>query len=325
MEKFFSLFSSSFAGVGKSSSSPSATVSSIFVYPVKSCRGISVSQAPISSTGFRWDRQWMVVNSKGRAITQRVEQKLALVEPELPSNAFDVGWEPSDSSIMILRAPGMDPLEVRLKRACRVIDSISVWEWTGSALDEGDDASEWFTKYLENPSRLVRFNTSSERRLVDPDYARGYSSMFSDGFPFLIISQGSLNKLNELLSEPIPINRFRTNILVDGCEPFSEDFWKVTKLSNMTFRGIKLCSRCKMPTINQDTGIAGTEPTETMLKFRTDAALQRNKIRTAKVYFGQNFVCDESLSTSSMKGKVVKVGDPLYVLQSYHSYADTAA
>lgn len=267
----------------------------------------------------------MVVNSNGRALTQRVEPKLALVEPELPPDAFNVNWEPSDSSYMVLRAPGMDPLKVSINRAFNVVNGISVWEWSGSAWDEGDEASEWFSNYLGKPSRLVRFNASSESRVVDPNYAQGYTAMFSDGFPYLIISQGSLNLLNELLKEPLPINRFRPNILVDGCAPFSEDLWKVTKLNNMAFHGVKLCARCKMPTINQESGICGSEPTETLMQFRTDKALKRGKLNKAKVYFGMNFVCAESLSSSTLKGKVVKIGDPIHVLQSYASYADAAA
>ncbi|PKA62795.1 Molybdenum cofactor sulfurase [Apostasia shenzhenica] len=324
MEKVWSMLSNITGGLGEGSSEPVAAVSNIFVYPVKSCRGISVSQAPISPTGFRWDRQWMVVNLKKRAYTQRVEAKLALVEPELPAESFDVNWIPSDNSYLILKAPDMDPLKVCLNRAFNVIDGVSVWEWSGSAFDEGAEASEWFTKYLGKPSRLVRFNTSSETRSVDPNYAQGYKTMFSDGFPFLVVSQGSLDALNELLKEPLPIDRFRPNILVDGCEPFSEDLWKVTKLGNMTFHGVKLCARCKIPTINQDNSIAGTEPTETMMKFRTDKALNRCKLSQAKVYFGQNLVCEESLSKSK-NGCAVKVGDPVYVLQSYASYADAAS
>lgn len=264
----------------------------------------------------------MVVNSKGRACTQRVEPMLALVEPELPVDAFDVDWEPSDSSYMVLRAPGMDPLRICLISMCNVVDGISVWEWSGSAFDEGDEASAWFTKYIGKPSRLVRFNTKSISRSVDFDYAQGYTAMFSDGFPYLVISQGSLNSLNEHLKEPLPINRFRTNILVDGCEPFAEDFWKVIKLNNMTFHGVKLCARCKVPTINQESGIPGLEPTEAMMKFRTDKALKREKITKANVYFGQNFVCEEGRSASKMKGKVVKVGDTIRVFQTYASYAD---
>ncbi|KAG5631201.1 hypothetical protein H5410_002918 [Solanum commersonii] len=167
-----------------------AQVISITIYPLKSCRGISIPEAALSSTGFRWDRQWIVVNSKGRACTQRVEPSLALVEVELPNDALSEGWEPNPSSflgpqiealrklqnkaikitkevislvstspfLIVIRAPGMDVLKVPLAEPSEVANGVSVWEWSGSALDEGDEASKWFSKYLGKPSRLVRFN-----------------------------------------------------------------------------------------------------------------------------------------------------------------------
>ncbi|KAM0948704.1 putative molybdenum cofactor sulfurtransferase [Dioscorea sansibarensis] len=314
---------------------PHAKVTSIFVYPIKSCRGISVQQAPISSTGrFRWDRQWLVVNGKGRAYTQRVAPRLALVQVELPDDAFDEDWEPVGSSNLVIRAPGMDILKIPLKRTSKVIDGVSVWEWAGSAFDEGDEASKWFSDFIGKPSRLVRFNTSSQTRYVDPKYAQGYKTMFSDGYPFLLISQGSLNALNELLDEPVPINRFQTKvcirkricrdslpILVDGCEPFYEDLCKSVKLNKLSFNGVKLCSRCKVPTINQENGIGGVEPTETLMRFRSDRVLHLKGKHQGKVYFGQNLVCKESL-TGSGKDKVVKVGDPVFVLEKFSSSAD---
>ncbi|KAF8408569.1 hypothetical protein HHK36_004632 [Tetracentron sinense] len=320
MEKASSILGSIF---GRVAAEPTATISSIFIYPLKSCRGISVSQAPITATGFQWDRQWLVVNSKGRGYTQRVEPKLALVEVELPNEAFTEDWEPTNSSYLVLRAPGMDALKVSLSKTCEIIDGISVWEWSGSALDEGAEASEWFSNYLGKPSRLVRFNAASETRVVDPQYAHGYKTTFTDGFPFLMLSQGSLIALNMLVKEPIPINRFRTNILVDGCEPFSEDLWTEIKINKFTFCGVKLCARCKVPTINQENGIAGPEPTESLMKFRSDKVLRPTMKQQGKVYFGQNLICKDSLTEA--KGKVIKVGDSVYVLKKVSSSADAAA
>ncbi|KAG9438979.1 hypothetical protein H6P81_019144 [Aristolochia fimbriata] len=309
---------------GSGTAEPAAKITSIFIYPIKSCRGISVPQACITSTGFQWDRQWLVINSKGRAYTQRVEPKLALVNVDLPMEALTEGWVPTNDSYLVLMAPRMDPLKIPLGNTCEKIDGVSCWEWSGSALDEGAEAAEWFSTYLGKPSRLVRFNAVSENRAVDPNYAQGYKTMFSDEYPFMMISQGSLDAINELLSEPLPINRFRPNILVDGCEPFSEDLWTVMRINNLTFHGVKLCSRCKVPTINQENGIAGPEPTETLMKFRSDKALRPSKKQGGKVYFGQNLVCKESLSSSG-KGKVVKVGDPVYVLKKVSSSEDAAA
>ncbi|XP_020224298.1 mitochondrial amidoxime reducing component 2-like [Cajanus cajan] len=150
-------------GVGASTpSTPSAKVSAIFVYPIKSCRGISLSHAPLTPAGFRWDRQWMVVNpeGQGRMYTQRVEPRLALVEVELPSQAFLEDWEPTQDSYMVVKAPGMQPLKICLsKEGQKVAGVVSVWEWTGSAWDEGAEASQWFSDYLGKPCQLVRFNT----------------------------------------------------------------------------------------------------------------------------------------------------------------------
>ncbi|KAL7210922.1 hypothetical protein ACSBR2_013909 [Camellia fascicularis] len=302
--------------------SEAAKVKSIFIYPIKSCRGISVSEAPLSSTGFRWDRQWLVVNSKGRAITQRVEPKLALVQVELPSEAFSEGWQPTKSSYLVIRAPGMDELKVPLTKPREISDGVSVWEWSGSAFDEGTEASKWFSNFLAKPSRLVRFNEVMETRPVNPEYAHGYKVMFSDQFPFLLISQGSLNALNTLLKEPISINRFRPNIFVDGCEPFAEDLWKEIMINKFTFHSVRLCGRCKVPTINQETAIGSSEPTETLVKFRSDKVLRPTKKQHGRVYFGQNLVCMDS---TEGKGKIIKVGDPVYVHKVVPSCADAVA
>ncbi|KAJ0570234.1 hypothetical protein HanHA300_Chr05g0175731 [Helianthus annuus] len=112
----------------------------------------------VDKKGFRWDSQWVVVSSKGRPCTQRVDPKLALVEVELPQDAFAVGWKPKKGSHLVLRAPGMGELKVSLCRPSQICEGVSVWEWSGSALDEGDEASKWFTNYLDKPSRLVCFN-----------------------------------------------------------------------------------------------------------------------------------------------------------------------
>ncbi|XP_075100639.1 uncharacterized protein LOC107802513 isoform X2 [Nicotiana tabacum] len=250
----------------------SAQVKSIFIYPVKSCRGISVSEAALSST--------------------------------------------------VIKAPGMDVLKVPLVEPSEVANGVSVWEWSGSALDEGDEASKWFSNYLGKPSRLVRFNEVSESRPTDPNYAPGYKIKFNDVYPFLLISQKSLDTLNEQLKEPVSINRFRPNILVDGSEPFCEDLWKDIKIGENTFRSTELCYRCKVPTINQETAEAGSEPSETLMKFRSDKILKTNKKPQGRIYFGQNLVCVDSLSQE--KRKTIKVGDPVYVIKMVSSYVDAS-
>ncbi|KAF8025432.1 hypothetical protein BT93_F2306 [Corymbia citriodora subsp. variegata] len=300
-----------------------ARVTSILVYPVKSCRGISVPQAPLTPTGFRWDRQWLIVNSKGRAYTQRVEPKLALVTVKLPDAAFSEGWLPTANSFMVLKAPGMNELKISLSTPHEVTDGVSVWEWSGSAWDEGHEAANWFSNYLGKPSRLVRFNAASETRPVDPQYANGHKVMFADGYPFLLLSQGSLDALNNLLKEPVPVNRFRPNILVDGCEPFSEDLWTEIKINKLAFQGVKLCSRCKVPTIDQETAVAKPEINETLSKFRSDKVLRPTGKVQGKVFMGQNMVLKDFLKDG--KGKVIKVGDPVNVVKMVSSAAEAPA
>lgn len=114
------------------------------------------------------------------------------------------------------------------------------------------------------------------------------------------------------------------SILVDGCHPYSEDLWKTMKINKLTFQGVKLCDRCKVPNINQDNGILCTEPAETMLTFRSDEAIRPSHKNKRKVYFGQNLVCKESASAKG-KGRVVKVGDPVYVLQAFTSSNEAPA
>ncbi|KAF8759254.1 hypothetical protein HU200_010289 [Digitaria exilis] len=240
---------------------------------------------------FRWDRQWVVVNAKGRAYTQRVEPTLALVQVELPPEAFTEDWEPTVDDHMVITAPGMDPLKIPLATEHATVDDVSVWEWSGSAYDEGTDAAEWFSAYFGKPSRLVRFKAESETRPTDPDYAQGYKIMFADLFPFLVASQS--------LQGTYPVSQF---ILAAGC--------------------IMLVDL--VPTINQDNGTFGTEPTETLLTFRSDEVLRPSHKNTRQVYFGQNLVCKESLSGKG-NGKIIKVGDPVYVLQAFTSSNEAPA
>eukprot|EP00252_Welwitschia_mirabilis_P022552 TRINITY_DN612_c0_g1_i6.p1 TRINITY_DN612_c0_g1~~TRINITY_DN612_c0_g1_i6.p1 ORF type:complete len:561 (-),score=86.23 TRINITY_DN612_c0_g1_i6:842-2524(-) len=226
-------------------------VKEIFIYPIKGCRGISVPCASVTSTGFKWDRQWVIVNSKNRAYTQRMEPKLALIEVSLPTGAFMENWKPNADSFLSVKAPGKSPLKVPLlQKSGRKLNDVSMWEWSGSAFDEGEETAKWFSSYLDKPSRLVRFDTETEIRPTDAEYARGFKTMFSDEYPFLLISEASLEALNKQLNQPLSINRFRPNIFVEGCEPFAEDLWKTLKINGLTFHGVKLCSRCKVVTDN---------------------------------------------------------------------------
>lgn len=304
-----------------------ARVEAIFIYPVKSCRGIAVERATIAARGFRWDREWMVVDGRGRMQTQRVEPKLALVETALPPEALDEGnWSPlPPGAALCLTAPGMEPLQVPLepRQQREVVEHVSVWKWGGSALDEGPIPAEWFSRYLQKPVRLVKFDTDRVEWPADSTYAPGgFHITFTDGFPFLVASSASLEALNdELPAAPMPINRFRPNLLVDGetLEAFEEDSWRTFRVGDNTFYGVKPCSRCKITTIDQYTGEVGKEPLQVMATFRAGKHLAPTRPRMKhEVYFAMNAVCEESLKPGSRAS--VHLGDSVDVIHRHKEF-----
>ncbi|KAJ7571330.1 hypothetical protein O6H91_01G159500 [Diphasiastrum complanatum] len=296
----------------------SISVSSIYIYPVKGCKGISLPHALVCSTGFRWDRQWMVVGKTGRMLTQRVEPKLALVEVLLSPDAVNPQWGPlSSDSALSLTAPGMESLRIPLNigKFQRNVIQVSVWEWTGLALDEGGAAANWFSKYLQKPCRLVRFDPDQSTRPTDKKFANGYQTTFTDGYPFLLVSEASMDALNEHLKDPLPINRFRPSIIVQGSTPFAEDYWQTFLIGNLKFHGVKLCSRCKVTTTDQETGEVGQEPLVTLRTFRNGQLLSSVKNMKNQVYFGQNIVCENSFVSSIEPRPIVAIGDKICVLE----------
>lgn len=251
------------------------TVSELNYYPIKSCGGIRAEFAEITARGFQYDREWMLVDEDGEFFTQRDNAKMALVSPAVNEKG------------LVLNAPGMPELVVpHLNGGHREALSdkrpVVVWSDVCDGVDQGDEASEWLSSFLDMRCRLVRM-ASGYVRQVDQEYALRPSDQvgFADGFPFLLISDESLADLNARLQEPVPMNRFRPNIVVKGCDPFDEDKWKTIRIGAITFDVVKPCARCAITTINQKTSERGQEPLKTLSGFR--------RIDN-KVMFGQNVV-----------------------------------
>ncbi|PNW78633.1 hypothetical protein CHLRE_09g389089v5 [Chlamydomonas reinhardtii] len=299
------------------------TIGGLNIYPIKSCRGVSLQSAMLTESGLAYDREWMVVREDtGKFISQREKGLLALVQVSLPVEALAAAqWGaaglPPDAALTVT-APGMTaPLKVPLaRRPDSEAKKVTVWEWTGTATDEGPDAAAWFTTYLGLPCRLVRYVGSGSSsgsaaggsssggglpvvRNTEPEFAVKYETRFSDGYPMLIVTQAALADLNTKLAEPLPMNRFRPNIEVAGASPWAEDTWRDIDVAcgadgrtlRLTF--VKPCSRCKVTTINQATGEAGDEPLDTLGEFRTGKVLGWNakqKPWTHAVFFGWNVV-----------------------------------
>jgi len=232
-------------------------VSSLHFYPVKSCKGIAVEKLQLDSKGALLDRRWQVVDHEGRFLSQRTMPKMAFIAVEPFSDK------------LLLKAPKMTPCIVKLpyngsKR------QVVIWKNTVEAIDQGDTIAEWLTEYLGVEARLV-YMPDATHRPVDPKYAVSEANevTFVDAYPLLLISEASLGDLNWRLKTPVPMNRFRPNIVVSGCAPFEEDTWKQIRIGNVVIDCVKPCSRCVTITIDQNTGEKeDNEPMQTLTTFR---------------------------------------------------------
>jgi uncharacterized protein YcbX len=248
-----------------------ATISGLFVYPLKSARGLACSQVRVSATGFEWDRRWMLINAYGVFLSQRTHPQLARIVPQI------------EAAGLALHAPGLQSLRLPLsstgeRRLVRVHRDVCVGE------DEGAAAAEWASRVAGEPARLVRVPLHSERR-ANPVFAGAVPApmSFADGFPVLVCNQASLEDLNTRLPQAIPMERFRPNVVLEQLPAWAEDRIDTLTIGALTLRLVKPCIRCTIPSIDQQTGEPSTDPAPVLRQFRFDKALHG-------VSFGENAV-----------------------------------
>lgn len=242
----------------------------IYIYPIKSAAGISLDAAEVGDRGFHYDRRWMLVDDAGTFMTQRQFPRMALIDVQLGEQ-------------LVVNAPQQETLKIPLQPEGDRHISVKVWRDVCEAIPLGTVVSQWFSEFLETPCHLV-FMPDSSFRPVEPDYADPDDQVgFADAYPFLLISEASLQDLNERLAEPIPMNRFRPNLVVSGCEGFAEDQWRQIQIGSIPFRVVKPCDRCAIPTVDQATGIPAKEPLLTLARYRR---------QNGKILFGQNLIQD---------------------------------
>lgn len=276
---------------------PSSVLSSVHFYPVKSMAGCAPGEAAVEPWGLAGDRRWMVVDPEHRMITQRQEPRLALAAAE-----------PLPGGGVRLTAPGAEPLEVAVPAPADGPGGTVVAEIFRDkveAVPAGGAAEVWLTAFLGTGARLLHMDDPARRRPVDPDYARpGETVSFADGYPLLVTTTASLRELNSLIARgdraaegPLPMDRFRPNVVVDGTAPWAEDAWRRVRIGEVTFRAVKPCARCVVTTTDQRTAERGKEPLRT---------LARHHRIDGKAVFGRNLIPEH-------RG-TVRVGDPVEIL-----------
>jgi uncharacterized protein YcbX len=264
-------------------------ISELYIYPIKSLAGIAVREASLTATGFRHDRRWMLVDVNNRFISQREAPQLALMQVDIENEALRVMHKIKGDSIAIpFKSAGSEV-------------AVTIWDDTCTGEYVSKEIDKWFTAILGISCRLV-YMPDTSKRLVDQRYTPGNAiTSFSDAYPFLIIGQASLDDLNSRLDEALPMNRFRPNIVFTGGKPYEEDLIGHFKIGDINFYGVKLCDRCVMTTINQNSLAKTKEPLKTLAEYR-----QKNN----KILFGQNLVHDGD--------GVIAVGDRLQIISINH-------
>jgi len=268
----------------------------IWRYPVKSCRGHRLTQAVVEPWGLAGDRRWMVVDGDGRFVTAREHSRLVLVNPTL------------DGDVIRLAAPGMPDLTVPVPDpGDSGVAPVRVWSSELDAAMAIDEAGQWLSKVAGMDVRLVYLDDPT-RRATNPDYSQdGDVVSFADGYPLLLTSEESLERLNEWIAEgkhaaegPLPMTRFRPNAVVAGAAAFAEDDWHLVRIGDVRFRVSKPCGRCVLTTVDPDTAVKGKEPL---------AALARHRRWDGNVWFGVNLIPD-----APRAGGRLHLGDPVQIL-----------
>jgi uncharacterized protein YcbX len=266
-----------------------AIVEHTIIYPIKSMAGIACNELELTDRGAKGDRRWMLIDAHGRFISQREWSSMCL---------FDVGY--CDGGFEI-RRPDVGSIQIPFALESGNSIPATVWSDTLLAIEAEEVVNQFFTSALSTPCKLV-YMPDSSLRMVDTNYAGpGVLTSFSDGYPILLLGSASLNDLNDrLLStgrQPIGWERFRPNFVVKTSRAFEEDVWAEFKMGTVKARGVKLCSRCVMTTIDTSTATPGKEPLATLSKYRT---------MNGKVMFGQNVIAEVG---------VIRVGDAIEVVR----------
>jgi uncharacterized protein YcbX len=265
---------------------PDYKLTQIWIYPIKSLGGISLLSAQVMGKGLQHDRRRMLINETNAGMTQRTFPKMALFKTSISNGHLNIKYGPHELSVDLEDNDRSHPLNV------------NIWDDQVEAFEVRPRVSQWFSEMLSIKCKLVFFPENNSRP-VDPRYKVNDENVsLADAYPFVIIGQSSLDDLNSRLVEGVPIDRFRPNFVFEGGKPYEEDSWRTFAVGDVRFVGVKLCARCILPTVNQETAERGVEPLKTLSSYRK---------WDNKVHFGRNLVV--------LDNKTVNVGDRIVLEQ----------
>lgn len=260
----------------------------IYIYPVKSLGGIALTQTEVEQTGLQHDRRWMLVDQQGNFLSQRTFAQMAMLQVSLAK----------DGLVITHKKESLQPLNIPFDITAGEELTVQIWDDVCKAMEVNKMANDWFSAALQLKAKLVYMPTTTHR-LVDINYAGNNEVVsFADAYPIMMIGQSSLDDLNNRLTQPVLMNRFRPNLVFNGGTAFCEDAFASFNIGEVAFRAVKPCSRCVLTTINQESGEKGNEPLKTLSTFR--------KVNN-KILFGQNLL--------HLNAGTIKVGDELTVTQ----------
>ena len=281
-------------------------ITEINIYPIKSLKGIALSESVVEKRGLRLDRRWMLTDPDGMFFTQREVPKMAAITVRVESGELRVESESGEN----LSVP-FEP-----DRGSR--QNVVVWQSEVESVVYNGQVSEWFSDALGRKCQLVVMPESWDRHVSEQFDSGGDIVSFADGYPLLLANEASLEELNDRIGDEkarVPMNRFRPNLVVSGAEPFAEDMWRRIKIGETIFRVPKPCARCVIPTIDQDTGeFDGKEPSRTLATFRRPRQVYPDTFASYafqgnEVLFGTNLIPENA-------GAVVRIGDDVEVLET---------
>lgn len=272
----------------------SARIARLFIYPVKSCAGVELSEAVLTETGLDLDRAWMVVDEQGEFVTQRELPRMALIRPQLKHDE------------VVLRAPGMLALHLQIDAVEEPLQ-VRVWDDVVPAYDMGKVAAQWFSDFLGRPLRLVRFDPEHQR-LSDKGWTGGLeaANQFSDGYPLLVTSEASVEELNRKLQAAghaaVGMERFRPNIVLAGIQAHDEDRLATLRIQaeeEVQLKPVKPCPRCTIPNVDPATAAADPVVSDTLQGYRRDERVG------GAVTFGMNAIVLQGLEQTLRVGQAV--------------------